>query len=94
MPSAGNDDQNIKHIMEEQGITPEMFEQMSSVLGTTFAGSFRQIVIKSSLELEEIESDLKARFSLPPGHYATTMLLYSLYSICFSFSSNSLILSK
>lgn len=74
MPSAGNDDQNIKHIMEEQGITPEMFEQMSSVLGTTFAGSFRQIVIKSSLELEEIESDLKARFSLPPGHYATTIL--------------------
>lgn len=58
-------------VLEEQGITSQMFEKVSSVLDTTFAGSFRPMLMKTELTHEIIEGDLLARFSLPPGQYAT-----------------------
>lgn len=74
VPETGPDDKNIQTVLEEQGITSQMFEKVSSVLDTTFAGSFRPMLMKTELTHEIIEGDLLVRFSLPPGQYATTIL--------------------
>ncbi|HOW04890.1 tRNA pseudouridine(13) synthase TruD [Methanospirillum hungatei] len=74
IPDTGPDDRNINAILEEKGITRQMFEKVSSVLDTKFAGSFRPMLMKTDLTYEIIEGDLLVRFSLPPGQYATTIL--------------------
>ncbi|OQA52090.1 MAG: putative tRNA pseudouridine synthase D [Euryarchaeota archaeon ADurb.Bin294] len=74
IPDTGPDDRNINAILEEKGITRQMFEKVSSVLDTKFAGSFRPMLMKTDLTYEIIDGDLLVRFSLPPGQYATTIL--------------------
>ena len=74
VPGDGSDDVNIQNLLEEQDITPKMFENISSVFGTTFAGSFRPMLMKTDLACKVIDDDLLAKFSLPPGQYATTIL--------------------
>lgn len=74
VPGDGYDDENIQSILQEQGITSQMFEKMSSVLGTTFAGSYRPMLMRTDLSCEVIDDHLLAKFSLPPGQYATTVL--------------------
>lgn len=74
IPGSSPDDQIIAHLLEEQNIKTDMFEKMSSVLNTTFAGSFRSIVMKPNITHQIVEEDLEVRFSLPPGHYATSVL--------------------
>lgn len=74
IPETGADDRIIEHILEENGIKTEMFDKMSSVLNTTFAGSFRSTVMKPQIDHHIEDEDLCVRFSLPPGHYATSVL--------------------
>ncbi|NLV26452.1 MAG: tRNA pseudouridine(13) synthase TruD [Methanomicrobiales archaeon] len=74
VPSSGSDDKNIMNILEENMITTDMFEKVSSVLNTTFAGSFRSVIVKPDVCHKVIDDDLMVEFSLPPGHYATSVL--------------------
>jgi tRNA pseudouridine13 synthase len=74
VPGPGDDDKNISHILEQQGITSDMFGTITKTLDTTFAGSFRPILMKTDLSISHIEEDTIVRFSLPPGQYATTIL--------------------
>ena len=62
------------NILEENMITTDMFEKVSSVLNTTFAGSFRSVIVKPDVCHKVIDDDLMVEFSLPPGHYATSVL--------------------
>lgn len=73
-PADGEDEKNISSLMDSYGITSSMFEKMSSVLDTTFAGSFRSIVQKTDITCTGHEEGLEFSFILPPGQYATTVL--------------------
>ncbi|HPP77851.1 tRNA pseudouridine(13) synthase TruD, partial [Methanospirillum sp.] len=73
-PGPGTDDQNIQSVLEQQGITPDMFETVSKVLDTTFAGSVRPVIMKTDLSYEIADTDPLIRFTLLPGQYATTVL--------------------
>ncbi len=73
-PGPGTDDQNIQSVLEQQGVTPDMFETVSKVLDTTFAGSVRPVIMKTDLSYEIADTDPLIRFTLLPGQYATTVL--------------------
>lgn len=74
IPGEGEDEMNIASLMDSCGISSGMFENMSSILDTTFAGSFRSIVQKTDLTSTRQEEGLDLSFMLPPGQYATTVL--------------------
>ena len=74
IPADGEDEKNIASLMDSCGITSVMFENMSSILETAFAGSFRSIVQKTDLTWTGHENGLDISFMLPPGQYATTVL--------------------
>jgi len=71
---AGPDDQNMAWLMEEEGITAEMFKGASTYLETRFSGALRAILLKTGIEQEQHEDRFIFSFSLQPGQYATTVL--------------------
>ena len=74
VPGSGPDDQIIEEILKNQDVSAGMFDTVSSVLNTNFAGSFRSIIMKPQITHKMVENNLEVGFSLPPGHYATTVL--------------------
>jgi tRNA pseudouridine13 synthase len=71
---SGPDDQNLAWLMEEEGISPEMFATASEFLETRFAGALRSIQLKTGILTEKQEGRLVFSFSLLPGQYATTVM--------------------
>jgi tRNA pseudouridine13 synthase len=72
--ASGPDDKNMAWLMEEQGITAEMFGAASTFLETRFSGALRSILLQSSIRMEQGNERLLFSFSLKPGQYATTVL--------------------
>jgi tRNA pseudouridine13 synthase len=78
MPGKGPDDAATRNpatslILDEMKITPDNFLQAARFVRTKFDGAWRPITLKTIIESVISEGTLRLRFSLPPGHYATTV---------------------
>jgi len=66
-----------EHIMEallsEHRITAEDFRRASAFVSTKFDGAWRPITLKTEIESTIENADVRLKFTLPPGHYATTV---------------------
>ncbi len=72
VPSSESE-QRIAAIMEERGISPENFRKASVFVRTAFAGALRPVALKTTVEAAVEGTDVRLSFTLPPGHYATTV---------------------
>jgi len=66
-------DEYILGLMGEHQITPEDFARVSELIRTRFRGARRPIALKTDIERVITGTDVKLSFTLPPGHYATTV---------------------
>lgn len=79
MPGKGKSDAATvgEHIMEallqHHHITAEDFERASAFVSTKFDGAWRPIALKTHIESSIENTDVRLKFTLPPGHYATTV---------------------
>jgi tRNA pseudouridine13 synthase len=71
--STGSDDLAIGALMREHGITSENFREASTFVRTRFDGALRPIALKTEVMTHITGRDVGLRFTLPPGHYATTV---------------------
>lgn len=69
----GETDTFIEEIMAELGIDRESYRIAAALTETSFKGNTRPVAIKADISYEISESSLKLDFTLPPGHYATTV---------------------
>lgn len=60
-------------LLGEHHITPEDFSRASRFVDTKFEGAYRPISLRADISATVEESDVRLRFTLPPGHYATTV---------------------
>lgn len=69
----GRMDVIMQDLMRERGIDAEDFERASRFVATKFAGALRPISLSTDVEAEVSGTSVRLRFTLPPGHYATTV---------------------
>ena len=60
-------------LLAEYRITPGDFERASVFVHAKFEGAWRPIALKTEIESLVEEDSLRLKFTLPPGHYATTV---------------------
>jgi tRNA pseudouridine13 synthase len=60
-------------LLTTHNLTPEDFSRASLFVHTKFAGAYRPIALKTAVESSITSNDLRLKFTLPPGHYATTV---------------------
>jgi tRNA pseudouridine13 synthase len=72
-PSVSESEQYIAGLMEERGIGPEQFRQASVFVKTRFDGALRPIALRSEIRASTENTCARLQFTLPPGHYATTV---------------------
>jgi tRNA pseudouridine13 synthase len=60
-------------LLTKHGITPEDFARASAFVHTKFDGAYRPIALKTDIDVSFTNNDVRLKFSLPPGHYATTV---------------------
>jgi len=63
----------IRDILEEMQITADDFRKASVFVRTKFDGAWRPIALKTAIEASVEETNVRLKFTLPPGHYATTV---------------------
>ncbi|MDD4138357.1 MAG: tRNA pseudouridine(13) synthase TruD [Methanoregula sp.] len=63
----------MEALLAEHGITPEDFGRASRFVETKFEGAYRPISLKADIESSIGEKSVHLKFTLPPGHYATTV---------------------
>jgi tRNA pseudouridine13 synthase len=78
MPGSGGkdaplQDATIRQILTDKGITPEDFRKASRIVSTAFDGAWRPIMISTTPGYEITGTTVRLWFTLPPGHYATTV---------------------
>ncbi|MDP2795984.1 MAG: tRNA pseudouridine(13) synthase TruD [Methanoregula sp.] len=66
-------EQIMESLMLEHHITAEDFKRASAFVSTKFDGAWRPITLKTEIESSIENSDVRLKFTLPPGHYATTV---------------------
>ncbi|HNX17089.1 MAG TPA: tRNA pseudouridine(13) synthase TruD [Methanoregula sp.] len=67
----GND--AIRAILADMQITAEDFREASSFVKTKFDGAWRPVSLKTSIDASVDWTTVRLKFTLPPGHYATTV---------------------
>ena len=60
-------------LLTKHDITPEDFARASAFVHTKFDGAYRPIALKTDIDVSFNDNDVRLKFSLPPGHYATTV---------------------
>jgi tRNA pseudouridine13 synthase len=60
-------------LLEEHHITPADFERAAKFVRTKFEGAFRPISLRTAIESSLEDNSVRLKFTLPPGHYATTV---------------------
>jgi tRNA pseudouridine13 synthase len=60
-------------LLADARITAENFSRAATFVQTKFDGAFRPISLKTEIESGVNGSSLQLKFTLPPGHYATTV---------------------
>jgi tRNA pseudouridine13 synthase len=63
----------MEALLKEHGITPEDFGRASRFVETKFEGAYRPISLRADIGSSIVEKGLHLKFTLPPGHYATTV---------------------
>jgi tRNA pseudouridine13 synthase len=63
----------IVALLEKYAITAEDFKKASAFVHTKFDGAWRPVALKTAIEVSLAKNDVRLKFSLPPGHYATTV---------------------
>jgi tRNA pseudouridine13 synthase len=71
--SISESDQYIAGLMGERGIGAEQFRQASVFVKTRFDGALRSIALRTEIHSSTDETSVRLQFTLPPGHYATTV---------------------
>jgi tRNA pseudouridine13 synthase len=66
-------DHAIAALLTKYEITPEDFARASAFVHTKFDGAYRPIALKTDIDVSIDNNDVRLKFSLPPGHYATTV---------------------
>jgi tRNA pseudouridine13 synthase len=66
-------EQIMESLMLKHHITAEDFERASAFVSTKFDGAWRPITLKTAIESSIENTDVRLKFTLPPGHYATTV---------------------
>jgi tRNA pseudouridine13 synthase len=54
-------------------ITAQDFERASAFVRTKFDGAWRPVALRTDIGSSITQNDVRLQFSLPPGHYATTV---------------------
>lgn len=60
-------------LLAEARITPDDFARAAAFVHTKFDGAYRPIALKTEIESALEGTNLNLKFTLPPGHYATTV---------------------
>ncbi|OPY38280.1 MAG: putative tRNA pseudouridine synthase D [Methanoregula sp. PtaU1.Bin051] len=63
----------IAEILEERGVGPENFSKASAFVRTAFDGALRPVALKTYVTADVEVTNVRLSFTLPPGHYATTV---------------------
>jgi tRNA pseudouridine13 synthase len=63
----------VSALLESHEITADDFKSASEFVHTKFDGAWRPIDLKTDIESSVDTTTVRLRFSLPPGHYATTV---------------------
>jgi tRNA pseudouridine13 synthase len=71
--SRSGGDNAIAEILTSHGITSEDFARASAFVHTKFDGAYRPIALKTEIGISIDDNNVRLKFSLPPGHYATTV---------------------
>jgi len=66
-------EQATEALLAEYRITPEDFARASVFVRTKFEGAWRPAALKTEILSVPEEGALRLKFTLPPGHYATTV---------------------
>jgi tRNA pseudouridine13 synthase len=66
-------EQATEALLAEYGITPEDFERASVFVRTKYEGAWRPALLRTEIQSAIEGESLHLKFSLPPGHYATTV---------------------
>jgi tRNA pseudouridine13 synthase len=69
----GHSGSAIEHLLEEQGIGPDNFGKAQEFVHSRFNGALRPISLMTHVEAQQAEDHVRLKFTLPPGHYATTV---------------------
>ena len=69
----GETDTYIEEVIAELGIDRESYRTAAELTETSFNGNTRPVAIKTDISYGISENSLKLDFTLPPGHYATTV---------------------
>ena len=73
MASHGTKDEIKQDLMEKSGITADDSERASRFVETKLAGTLRAISLSADVQADISGESVRLRFTLPPGHYATTV---------------------
>lgn len=66
-------EQATEALLAEYRISPEDFARASVFVRTKYEGAWRPVALRAEIQLTLEEGNLRLRFALPPGHYATTV---------------------
>ena len=66
-------EQVTEAFLAEHHISPEDFERASVFVRTKYEGAWRPVALRTEIRSAPGEGSLRLNFSLPPGHYATTV---------------------
>jgi tRNA pseudouridine13 synthase len=69
----GEMDEIMHGLLQEEGINGEQFERAHRFTSTKFAGVLRPIALSTEVEATVADDVIRLKFTLPPGHYATTV---------------------
>ncbi|MCK9581196.1 MAG: tRNA pseudouridine(13) synthase TruD [Methanoregula sp.] len=60
-------------LLADARITPDDFSRAAAFVHTKFDGAYRPIALKTGIDFAIDGTSLSLKFTLPPGHYATTV---------------------
>ena len=60
-------------LMEQDGIALSDFDSAAAFVKTNYDGFHRRISLEADVTAEVLGTDVVLSFTLPPGHYATTV---------------------
>ena len=63
----------MEALLARHAISAGDFERASAFVSTKFDGAWRPITLKTDIESALENADVRLKFTLPPGHYATTV---------------------
>jgi tRNA pseudouridine13 synthase len=66
-------EQATEALLAEYHISPEDFARASLFVRTKYEGAWRPVALRTEIHPAVEEGNLRLKFSLPPGHYATTV---------------------